>query len=80
MSVKIRLQQTGSRNRRSFRIVAVDEHKKRDGAVIEYLGFVNPLVKPVKVEIEKERLTYWKQNGAQVSLAVEKLLHPGGKS
>lgn len=64
--------QTGSRNRRMFRIVAVDEHKKRDGAVIEILGFINPQVKPTEVKVDTERLTYWQSKGAQITPAVAK--------
>jgi len=74
MAVKIRLQQTGSRNRRTYRVVVMDESKRRDGAVIEYVGFVNPLVKPQQVKIDKERTAYWKSKGALPTPGVAKLL------
>jgi small subunit ribosomal protein S16 len=74
MSVKVRLQITGSKNHRTYRVVAIDEHKKRNGRVVENLGFVNPLVKPTVISINKDRVTYWKQVGATVSAAVEKFL------
>lgn len=76
MSVKIRLKQQGSANRRTFRVVAVDESKKRDGAVLENVGFVNPLVKPTQISLKKERIDHWVQKGAQLSPAVSKLLKP----
>lgn len=76
MAVKIRLMQTGSKNRRKFRIVAVDESKKRDGAVIENLGFVNKLVKPNEIKFDEKRILYWQQKGAQITPAVEKALKP----
>ena len=74
MAVKIRLKQTGSRNRRTYRVVAVDESKKRDGAVIETLGFVNPLVKPNQVSLKRDRVDYWLGVGAQLTPGTKKLL------
>ncbi len=74
MSVKIRFKQTGSRNRRSFRIVAVDESKKRDGVVIEELGYFDPNTKPAKVEIKKDRIEYWQKVGGQITSAVAEIL------
>ncbi len=74
MAVKIRLKQTGSRNRRTFRIVAVDESKKRDGKVIEELGSVNPLIKPTGVQINEDRLAYWQSQGALCTASVTKIL------
>jgi len=74
--VKIRLTQTGSKNRKTYRIIAIDSHKRRDGRAIEILGFYNPLVKPPQVDIRKDRITYWTSRGAQISGAVKKLLQP----
>lgn len=72
--VTIRLTQTGKRNAKTYRIVAIDSHKRRDGKAIENLGFYNPLVKPPQISIDKDRVLYWKSKGAQISPAVEKLL------
>ncbi len=72
--LKIRLAQTGSANRKSYRIVAIEEGKRRNGSTVEILGFYNPLVKPAHVKIDKERIAYWKGVGAQITPAVEKLL------
>jgi small subunit ribosomal protein S16 len=74
MAVKIRLSIEGKRNSRTFRVVAIDENKKRNGKVIEYLGFVNPLVKPQEVKINQERLVHWQKHGAIVTDAVKKLI------
>lgn len=73
MSVKIRLQLTGKRNARSFRIVAVDESKKRDGAVLENVGSFNPRDKKTGT-LNKDRIASWVKNGAIVTPAVKKLL------
>jgi small subunit ribosomal protein S16 len=72
--LKIRLTQTGTTNRKSYRIIAIEEGKRRDGKAIENLGYFNPLVKPPQIVVNRERIAYWQSKGAQVTPAVEKLL------
>ena len=72
--VKIRLTQTGSKNRKTYRLVAMEEGKRRDGRAIEILGFYNPLVKPPQVNLKRDRVEYWLSVGAQLTPAAEKLL------
>ncbi len=73
--VKIRLAQTGTKNRKTYRIVVMEEGKKRDGKAIEVLGFYDPLVKPAKLSVKRDRIKYWLSVGAQLSPSTEKLLH-----
>lgn len=72
--VKIRLSQTGTTNRKTYRVIVIEEGKRRDGRAIEILGFYNPLVKPAQIQIEQDRVEYWVSQGAQVTPAVAKLL------
>jgi small subunit ribosomal protein S16 len=72
--LKIRLTQTGTTNRKAYRVIAIEEGKRRDGKALENLGFYNPLVKPPQIVVNKERISYWVSKGAQVTPAVEKLL------
>jgi small subunit ribosomal protein S16 len=72
--LKIRLTQTGTTNRKTYRIIAIEEGKRRDGKAIENLGYFNPLVKPPQIVINRERIAYWQSKGAQLTPAVEKLL------
>lgn len=72
--IKIRLAQYGSKNRRTFRVVAIEEGKRRNGKPVEILGFYNPLVKPAQFKIDRERISYWQSQGAQVTIGVAKLL------
>lgn len=72
--VKIRLAQYGAKNRRTFRIVAIDESKRRNGTPVEVLGFYNPLVTPPEMNIDRERLKYWTSQGAQVTTGVARIL------
>lgn len=72
--VKIRLTVTGKRNARTYRVVAIDESKRRDGRSIEQLGYYNPLVTPPQVVLKRDRIAYWQSVGAQLSPTVEKLM------
>ena len=72
--LKIRLAQFGAKNRRTFRIVAIEEGKRRNGTPVETLGFYNPLVKPPQISIDRDRVAYWQSKGAVVTPSVIKLL------
>jgi small subunit ribosomal protein S16 len=78
--VKIRLAQTGKRNAKQYRIVAIEEGKRRDGDAIEILGYYNPLVKPAKISLKKDRIEYWVSVGAVVTDSVKRLMEAGASS
>jgi len=74
--VKIRLARTGANKRPFYHIVAADSRKPRDGRYLERLGFFNPIAtgKEERVRIDIERLTYWIDNGAQLTERVAELV------
>ncbi len=72
--VKIRLSQTGTTNRKQYRLIAIEEGKRRDGSAIEILGYYNPLVKPPQIQVNRERVKYWLSVGAQLTTGAKKLL------
>ncbi|MBI5613523.1 30S ribosomal protein S16 [Candidatus Gottesmanbacteria bacterium] len=72
--LKIRLSQTGTTNRKAYKIIAIEEGKRREGKPVEVLGTYNPLVKPPVLTLNRERVSYWKSMGAQVSPGAQKLL------
>ena len=74
--VKIRLLQVGAANRRKYRIVAIDESKRRNGVALEILGFYDPAVKPPHITLKNERIAYWRSVGAQMSPTAKKLIQP----
>jgi small subunit ribosomal protein S16 len=74
--VKIRLAQTGTKNAKKYRIIAIEEGKRRNGRAIEILGNYNPMVKPAEIKINRERINYWVSVGAQVTLKVQELIKP----
>ena len=67
MSVKIRLKRMGTKKRPSYRFVAADSHRARDGRFIEVLGWYNPIDKPARVQVNEERTYAWLKCGAQPS-------------
>lgn len=75
MAVKIRLARIGKTNQPLYRVVAIDEHQKRDGQAIETLGSYNPHQTTNKLTIKKDRLDYWLSVGAKPTNTVAHLLH-----
>ena len=69
--IKIRLSKVGSKKSKVVRIVAIDARKKRGGQAKEVLGLIE---KGAIINLNKVRLAYWIEKGAQTSLAVKKLL------
>ncbi|MFC5369475.1 30S ribosomal protein S16 [Arcanobacterium bovis] len=67
MAVKIRLKRMGKIREAMYRVVVVDSRKKRDGRVIEEIGFYNPNTQPSTIDINSERAQYWISVGAQPS-------------
>src|SRR5262245_15669673 len=67
--VRIRMKRLGRRRRPFYRINAIDITTKRDGKVLEQLGWYDPLVKDVSKQIvlNEDRVKHWLQHGAQPS-------------
>lgn len=74
MAVRIRLSRVGATKRPSYRLVAIDSRRPRDGRALEILGYYDPLTEPATVHIETERLAAWVSKGALPSATVAKLI------
>lgn len=74
--VTIRLSRKGKRNSPFFHIVAVDQNKKRDGAVLAKIGTYNPAIEKdaEKVKYNSELYKEWIAKGAQPSETVVQIL------
>jgi small subunit ribosomal protein S16 len=64
----------GAKKHPFYRIVVTDKDNKRDGRFVEILGYYNPCRTPIELKLDKERVGYWMQRGAQPSLKVKKLI------
>lgn len=80
MAVKLRMKRMGNTHRPFYRIVSVDERRKRDGRVIEELGTYNPvdLDTERQIDMNVERVAYWLSVGAQPSQTVAHLIKRKG--
>lgn len=76
--VRIRLSRTGSKKQPSYRVVVADIESKRDGRVVERIGYYNPRREPLAYSIDEDRALYWLSVGAQPSDAVKRLLDKQG--
>lgn len=76
--VRIRLRRVGLRNQPSYRIVAADKEKPRDGRFLEILGFYNPRTEPATIEIKEELVYNWLDMGAQPSESVGQIFNSVG--
>ncbi len=76
--VAIRLRRGGAKKKPFYRIVAVDSRKKRDGAVLEILGYYDPKTDPATIKVDLDKYNKWVERGAQVSEAVKNLVKKAG--
>lgn len=67
--VRIRMNRMGRRHVPFFRINAIEKQVKRDGRVLESLGWYNPTAKDESKQLllDEERVKFWLAQGAQPS-------------
>ena len=73
MAVKIRLARIGKKNAPFYRIVAIDERKKRDGAFLEDLGTYDGCGNTL-VRVNQEGIDAWVAKGAIQTDVVKKII------
>ena len=71
--VKVRLYRTGARGKPSYRIVVMDQRKKRQGRVLELLGTYEPRGSG-GIQYSEAALAKWIERGAQLSDTVRTLV------
>ena len=74
--VVIRLARSGAKKRPFYSLVVADSRTRRDGRFIERIGFYNPVAAANEegLRVAADRLTYWQQQGAKLSLTVVRLV------
>ena len=74
--VVIRLARGGAKKRPFYNLVVTDSRTRRDGRFIERIGFYNPIAsdKEEGLRIAADRLAYWQQQGAQLSMTAARLV------
>lgn len=74
MAVHIRLARHGSRKSPFYRVVVSDQRNPRDGRFIENIGVFDPAAGDASLQVNRERLDYWRARGARPSDTLERLL------
>ena len=77
MAVKLRLTRMGAKKRPTYRIVATDYRKSRDGEYLELVGTYAP-VGEGQVKINEEVALKWLNQGAIPTDTVKNLLSKAG--
>ena len=77
MAVKIRLTRMGAKKKPTYRIVATDSRRPRDGQYLELIGIYQP-VGECEVRINEELAMKWLNNGATPTDTVRDLLKKQG--
>lgn len=72
--LKIKLQPTGKRHQRYYRIVVAEDRSKLSGEVIDTIGSYNPHDSKNLLEINKESYQSWLNKGAQPTDTIRKLV------
>lgn len=78
MAVKIRLTRRGSTHHPFYRLVVADSRARRDGRVVDTLGYYNPLPVPAEIQVEGLKTLDWLKKGAQPSDTAKSLLKQTG--
>ena len=74
MSLVIRLQPTGRKKVKTYRIVVQEKRSKLQGNAVAIIGHYNAQTHPVSVEIDREKAKKWISQGAQPSKMIAILL------
>lgn len=72
--VKIRLKRIGAKKTPKYRLVVADGRVRRDGRVIEEIGFYDPQKEPAEIRINEEAALKWLKVGAQPTETARALL------
>jgi small subunit ribosomal protein S16 len=76
--IKIRLQRKGRIRRPIYHIVVADSRSPRDGRIIEQVGRFDGVTEKKETVLNEERISYWLDNGAKPTDAVQKILRNEG--
>ncbi len=72
--VKIRLTRVGAKKRPFYRMIAIDQRRKRDGRALEFLGTYDPNPNPAKIDLKLDRVDAWVARGAMLSPTARSLV------
>lgn len=74
----IRLARYGKKKMPFYKIVVINKKKARNGEFIEKIGTFNPIKNIINIDMEK--INYWKKVGAQLSNTVFNIINKKKKN
>lgn len=79
MAVKLRLTRMGAKKRPTYRIVATDSRRPRDGKYLELIGTYSPIeVEDKQIEVKEDIALKWLAKGAIPTDTVRSILKREG--
>jgi small subunit ribosomal protein S16 len=76
----IRLTRMGAKKRPFYRIIVTEKENKRDGRFLEIVGHYDPCRQPAQLDMNRDRIDYWLEKGAQPTLTVRRLINSQKRS
>jgi len=80
MAVSIRLTRGGAKKKPFYRVIVADSRNRRDGRVLDIVGFFNPKNREDSITLKMDKIKAWVEKGGQLSPAVKKLIKDKGYS
>ncbi|HQP30596.1 MAG TPA: 30S ribosomal protein S16 [Deltaproteobacteria bacterium] len=80
MAVSIRLTRGGAKKKPFYRVIVSDSRNRRDGRVLDIVGFFNPKNREDSITLKMDKIKAWVEKGGQLSPAVKKLIKDKGYS
>ena len=78
MATVIRLSRTGTNKKPTFRVVVADSRMKKEGRIIERIGYFQNTKELPIIKIDSERALVWLRTGATPSETVKLILKKSG--
>jgi len=72
--LRIRMTRMGGKKDPHYRVVIAEKRGPRDGRFVESVGYYNPALNPIRLNLDLERVDYWIGQGAQPSETVRSLI------
>ena len=64
MAVSIRLKRMGRKRKPFYRVIVADSRTPRQGVAVDDLGYFDPMIEPVNIQIDEEKALTWLSQGA----------------
>lgn len=74
MALKIKFSRRGAKKKPFYRIIVAPARSKRDGKIVDLIGFYDPKTSPPTVKVDRDKLDEWTRKGAKPTNSVKMAL------